>query len=85
MAENSFDCVMCGLCSARCPAEEVQYNIAILARRLYGRHLAPKAMHLEKAVKNVEKKRFDKPLQELKSIALEELKKLIKPWKSNPT
>jgi ferredoxin len=84
VAENSFDCVMCGLCSARCPAEEVQYNFAILARRLYARHLAPRAVHLDKAVENVEKKRFDKPLRELKSLALEELKKRYKALEIEP-
>lgn len=84
VADNSFDCVMCGLCSARCPAEEVQYNVAILARRLYARYLAPKAVHLDTAVENIKKKRFDKPLQELKSLALEELKKRYKTLEIEP-
>ena len=35
VAEKSFDCVMCGLCSARCPAGLPQYNIALLCRRGY--------------------------------------------------
>jgi heterodisulfide reductase subunit C len=76
VAETSFDCVMCGLCSARCPAEEVQYNVAILARRLYARHLAPKAAHLAKAVEHVENKDYEKALQELKSMKVEDLKKV---------
>jgi len=84
VAEGSFDCVMCGLCAARCPAEEVQYNIAILARRLYARHLVPKAGHLEKAVKAVEDKAFDKALQELKAKSLDELKKLYKALETEP-
>ena len=40
-ADLSFDCIMCGLCATRCPAEIVQYNVTILARRLYGTHVAP--------------------------------------------
>ncbi len=40
LLEVSFDCLMCGLCASRCPAEIVQYNVAILGRRLYSRHLA---------------------------------------------
>jgi len=39
VATLSFDCVMCGLCTARCPSELGQYNIGILARRIYGRSL----------------------------------------------
>ena len=33
VADMSFDCIMCGLCASRCPAEIVQYNVALLARR----------------------------------------------------
>ena len=40
VADLSFDCIMCGMCVSRCPAEEAQPNIAILARRLHGRYLA---------------------------------------------
>lgn len=64
-AELSFDCVMCGLCAARCPAEEAQYNIAILARRLYGRHILPKAIHLEERVNQVNEGRFESMLKDL--------------------
>ncbi len=84
VAEGSFDCVMCGLCAARCPAEEVQYNIGILARRLYARHLAPRAKHLEKAVKDVEAKKFDKALEGLKTKDLAELQKLYKALEIEP-
>jgi len=30
-AELSFDCVMCGLCTVRCPAEITQYQAAMYA------------------------------------------------------
>jgi heterodisulfide reductase subunit C len=84
VAEGSFDCVMCGLCAARCPAEEVQYNIAVLARRLYGRHLAPKAEHVAKAVKSIERGTFDKALKDLKKMSVDELKKLYKGLEAEP-
>ncbi len=64
-AELSFDCVMCGLCSARCPADEAQYNIGILARRLYGRHVLPKAQHLAERVQQVETGRYETMLQDV--------------------
>lgn len=75
-AKLSFDCVMCGLCTARCPAEEVQYNVGILCRRLYGRHIAKRAKHVEKAVENVENGKFNKGLKELKKMSKEELEKV---------
>lgn len=64
-AELSFDCVMCGLCSARCPAEEAQYNIAILARRLYGRHILPKSEHLQERVNQIAEGKYESMLQDI--------------------
>jgi len=73
MADLSFDCIMCGLCAARCPAEEAQYNIAILARRLYGRYLAPRSEHLRERLEEIEAGTFDADLEELKGLDEEEL------------
>ena len=46
-AEESFDCVMCGLCSSRCPAGISHPQVAMLARRLNGKYLAPHCDHLD--------------------------------------
>ena len=45
-AEESFDCVMCGVCSSRCPAGISHPQVAVLARRIYGKYIAPKCEHL---------------------------------------
>ena len=76
LAELSFDCVMCGLCTSRCPAEICQYNIAILGRRLYGKYVAPKAEHLDTMVKEVGKGKYEQMLRELMDTNEETLKKL---------
>jgi len=75
-ADLSFDCLLCGLCAARCPAEIVQYNVALLCRRLYSRHVAPKAKHLGKRVKEVKSRKFDKELANLKGMSKRDLAKL---------
>ena len=75
-ADLSFDCLLCGLCAARCPAEIVQYNVALLCRRLYSRHIAPKAKHLEKRVKEIDKGEFDDKIDKLKKMEKAELAKL---------
>jgi formate hydrogenlyase subunit 6/NADH:ubiquinone oxidoreductase subunit I len=64
-ANLSFDCLMCGLCASRCPAETVQYNIAILCRRLYGRYLAPRAQHLQDRLAEIAAGKFEGELDEL--------------------
>jgi formate hydrogenlyase subunit 6/NADH:ubiquinone oxidoreductase subunit I len=62
LADLSFDCLMCGLCASRCPAEIVQYNVAILGRRLYSRHLARPAAHLAARVREIERGECDADL-----------------------
>jgi ferredoxin len=74
MADLSFDCIMCGLCAARCPAEEAQYNIALLARRLTGRYLAPNSSHLDARVEEIARGDFDQALAELKDSPIETLR-----------
>jgi len=76
VAEMSFDCLMCGLCASRCPAETVQYHVAILARRLYGRHIAPAAAHLADRMAEIEQHKFDAELDRLTGLSREEIKKL---------
>ncbi|MBW2056914.1 MAG: 4Fe-4S dicluster domain-containing protein [Deltaproteobacteria bacterium] len=76
VAELSFSCVMCGLCTSRCPAEICQYNIAILARRLYGKYMTPKAEHLQAVIEEITKGRYDSMMTELMETDEERLKKL---------
>ena len=52
-AEESFDCVMCGVCSSRCPAGISHPQVAELARRLYGKYIAPESKHLYDRVKEI--------------------------------
>jgi heterodisulfide reductase subunit C len=64
-ADESFDCVMCGLCASRCPAQIVHFNVGILARRLYSRHIAPPAQHLAKRVEEILSGKFDDEMEAL--------------------
>jgi Fe-S oxidoreductase len=75
-AEKSFDCIQCGLCASRCMGEMAQYHMAQLARRLHGGKLAPKAGHLATMVGAIEEGTFDEPIQKLKTMDVEELKKV---------
>jgi heterodisulfide reductase subunit C len=72
-ADKSFDCLMCGLCAARCPQGLVPYNVALLCRRLYGRYMAPSSAHLEERIRDIEAGRFDDEIEELKRSTAEEL------------
>lgn len=75
VANKSFDCVMCGLCAARCPQGLVPYNIALLARRLYGRYLVPTSKHLEDRIVEIEAGKFDAELEEMEKMDVEELRR----------
>ncbi|HUK51050.1 MAG TPA: 4Fe-4S dicluster domain-containing protein [Terriglobales bacterium] len=75
-ADLSFDCIMCGLCATRCPAEIVQYYVAILTRRLYGAHLAPRSKHLQEKLQQIKAGAYDSELERLIHIRTEDLKDL---------
>ncbi len=71
----SFDCLCCGLCAIRCPAEIVQFNVGILAKRLYGKYLAPKSKELNIRIKEIKKNKYDKEYNDLMTANKEDLKK----------
>ena len=71
----SFDCLSCGLCAIRGPAEIVHYNVGILGRRLYGRYLKKKSEHLDKRIEEVKSKKYDPEYKELMKMTKDELKK----------
>lgn len=76
VAEMSFDCIMCGLCASRCPAEIVHYNVALLARRVYGAKIAPRAGHLAERTREIAEGRFKEELDRLCKMNETELSKL---------
>ncbi len=75
-AEESFDCVMCGVCSARCPAGISHPQVAELARRLYGKYIAPESKHLTKKVQEINDGKYIPLIEEIMNKPIEELKEL---------
>lgn len=75
-AELSFDCVMCGICSSRCPAKITHPQVALLARRLTAKYIAPEAKHLTERVEAIEKGEYEELIESLMQKPLEELKEL---------
>lgn len=75
-AELSFDCVMCGICSSRCPAGISHPQVALLARRLNGKYIAPEAKHLTERVAEIENGAFTAELEAIMQKPIEELKEL---------
>jgi len=77
VADMSFDCIMCGLCASRCPAEIVHYHVALLARRLYGAKVAKPAPHLAERMKEIAAGKFEPGLDKLCSLSEKELSELF--------
>ena len=75
-AEESFDCVMCGVCSSRCPAGISHPQVAMLARRLNGKYLAPHCDHLDKRVEEIHEGVFEKLIEDLMGKPLSEIQEL---------
>ena len=75
-AEESFDCVMCGVCSARCPAGISHPQVAMLARRLNGKYLAPHCGHLDERVREIEEGKYVSLIAELMNKSDEEIREM---------
>ncbi|TET65608.1 4Fe-4S dicluster domain-containing protein [Candidatus Bathyarchaeota archaeon] len=83
-ATLSFDCLTCGLCAIRCPTEIVPYNIALLARRLYGKYVIPKANHVEERIKEIESGKFDEEIQKLMETSVDRIKEIYEKREIEP-
>ena len=75
-AEESFDCVMCGVCSSRCPAGISHPQVALLTRRLTGKYLAPQTEHLINRVAEIDRGDCKAALEAIMNTPLEEQKHL---------
>ena len=75
-AEESFDCVMCGVCSSRCPAGISHPQVAMLARRINGKYLAPGCGHLEDRVREIKNGDFNELIEALMQKPVDEIKEL---------
>ena len=75
-AEESFDCVMCGVCSSRCPAGISHPQVALLTRRLTGKYIAPETQHLINRVAEIDRGDCKAALEAIMNTPLEEQKHL---------
>ena len=75
-AELSFDCVMCGLCTARCPAEITQYQAAMYARRAVGRFASPQPKHLDARLAELNQGKWKEEVAGLTGLDAAALKQL---------
>ncbi|MFA6844520.1 MAG: 4Fe-4S dicluster domain-containing protein [Sphaerochaetaceae bacterium] len=75
-AEASFDCVMCGICSSRCPAGISHPQVALLARRLNGKYLAPESQHVKDRVQEIKNGSFEELMQKMMGKSIDEMKNL---------
>ncbi|MHC4777391.1 MAG: 4Fe-4S dicluster domain-containing protein [Planctomycetota bacterium] len=74
VADLSFDCIMCGLCVSRCPAQLVKHNVALLCRRLAGRYVQPRAEHLKKRLQEIADGACTEDITELKNLSDSEIR-----------
>ena len=72
----AFDCVACGLCALRCPAEIIQHEVGILSKRLTGRYLRKESEELDDRIAEVRSHEFDAEYAELMAMEGAALSKL---------
>lgn len=76
VSKLSFECIECGLCAVRCPAEIVPYYVARLARRVYGRHIVGLSERVEKRRREIEEGIFDDELEEIYKMDIQKIREL---------
>ena len=84
VAALSFQCVMCGVCVSKCPAEISQPHVALLARRIYGRHVLSVPGSLYQRINEISRGRYDQTLEKLTRLSTEELKKIYTEREQEP-
>ena len=77
-AEISFDCIQCGLCAMRCPADIKHYHLSQLARRLRGKYIDTKSKNLSNRLKEIESRKYDNEIENLMKMDTKEILKLYK-------
>jgi heterodisulfide reductase subunit C len=78
VVELSIECVMCGMCAARCPAELSPFNIALLVRRIYGKHVIPPSPQLKRRLEEIREGKYREELNRLKRSEKSELEEIFK-------
>jgi Fe-S oxidoreductase len=76
VAALSFECIMCGTCASKCPAELSQHEIAMLARRIYGRYILPPSRNLQGRIQEIEEEKYESVLDALVKLDVEQLKEI---------
>jgi heterodisulfide reductase subunit C len=76
VSKLSFDCIECGLCAIRCPAEITPHLVALLARRIYARYVAGLSELVEKRMGEIEDGVYDDELDEISKLDLQQIKEL---------
>ena len=73
VATLSFQCIMCGACASKCPAEISQPNVALLARRIYGRHMLVIPDGVYQRISDIQKGKYTRVLEQLVQMDQEQL------------
>ncbi|MEW5936243.1 MAG: 4Fe-4S dicluster domain-containing protein [Candidatus Thermoplasmatota archaeon] len=77
-AEISFDCIQCGLCAMRCPADIKHYHVGQLVRRLRGKYLDKRSEQLRARLEEVRSGRYKAEIDGMLSLPIQELKLMYK-------
>jgi heterodisulfide reductase subunit C len=78
VVELSIECVQCGLCASRCPAELAPFNIALLIRRLYGKHVIAPSPQLAERLAEISAGTYQPEIEALRQMDRSEVEKIYK-------
>jgi succinate dehydrogenase/fumarate reductase-like Fe-S protein len=78
ICQDSFDCILCGMCGARCPADIAPFNIFLYVRRLSGLYLTPPSRNAARRVEELDADKFEPELDHLMKANKDEMENMFK-------
>ena len=78
----SMECIMCGICAARCPGELAPFHIAMLIRRMVGKSTHKTPGSVAKRLKDIQDGVYESELAKLKTMSKDELMVLYKDFQA---
>lgn len=78
----SMECIMCGMCAARCPAEVAPMNMGMMVRRLWGKKAHITTPQFATRLKNITDGVYDEEIKKYKAMDKAQLQGVFKGFQS---
>ena len=80
--ELSIECIMCGMCAARCPGELAPMNMALMVRRLMGKAAHKNTPEFKQRLADIRNNKFKDEIERYMKMETPELQGIYKQFQA---